>query len=146
MGISTPRQAILAMCTRCLCLTSTRSGHDCLGRTCFLYPAMPWRGKHPSKSIQPQGTPAHEDERMMEFATSYPKRRPSRKQIHDQCMTCVPDECDAGKLVDCTGTDCPLFPLRPMQPGGMPKSEAHVAKYRRAREHGAPPVGSRKGS
>jgi hypothetical protein len=107
---------------------------------------MPWRGKPPSGSIQPQGTPAHEDERMMEFAISHQKRRPSRTQIRDQCTTCIPDEYEAGKLVDCTGRDCPLFPLRPMQPGGVPKSEAHVAKYRRAREQGASPIGYRKGS
>jgi hypothetical protein len=143
-ALPTVRNAIFRQCVRCLCLPNARSGYDCLGRTCPLYPAMPWRGKHPPKTIQPNGPPEHEVERMAELAKTHPKRRPSRKMVHDQCMMCIADDFVDGKLVDCVDTVCPLYPLRPMQPGGTPKSQAHVRKYLRARQQGAPPIGYRK--
>jgi len=68
---------------------------------------------------------------MKSLALSHPPRRPTKRMIRDQCMMCIPDEYVDGKLVDCTATHCPLFPLRPMQPGGMPKNPGRAAASRR---------------
>ncbi|MBM3473915.1 MAG: hypothetical protein FJX75_11650 [Armatimonadetes bacterium] len=135
MSIPTPKQAIRAMCRHCLCLKKGQPGYDCLGKTCPLHAGMPFRGMHPTRKVQPQGTPSHEDERMKALALSHPPRRPTKRMIRDQCMMCIPDEYVDGKLVDCTAQHCPLWPFRPMQPGGTPR---HPTRVRQAAERNTP--------
>jgi hypothetical protein len=130
----TPAQTIRAMCRKCLCLRKGEPGYDCLGATCPLYPAMPFRGRSPSRKTQPDGPPAHEVERMAELAKTHPRRTAVKAMLRDQCRTCIPDKDQnepESTHLDCTDEACPLFPWRPMQPGGMPKSPSRVSMARR---------------
>jgi len=142
MGIPTAKQAIRAMCRSCLNLVKGQPGYDCLGASCSLYEGMPFRRTHPTRKVQAQHTPSYEDERMKALALSHPPRRPTKRMIREQCMVCIPDEYVDGKLVDCTKAQCPLFPLRPMQPGGMPRHPTRVrqAIARNTREGFKPAV------
>lgn len=119
--LPTVRAVVLRQCVRCLGLPSRRSGYDCLGQSCPLYAAMPWRGKRPPRSGQPSGPPQHEVERTAELARTHPKRRASKRMVAAQCRMCLPD----GDR-DCADAGCPLSPLRPFQPGGQPKNPNRV--------------------
>jgi hypothetical protein len=129
-------QTIKAACRKCLSLDRPQDhGYDCLGKTCPLYPGMPYRGKAPTKTLQPDGQPVYEAERMVMLAREIPKRRPTKTMLRRQCRMCVPDKdpYTDREIRDCEHNTCPLFPWRPMQPGGMPKTPSLVAAAKRRR-------------
>lgn len=122
-------KTIRAMCMYCLGAEKPRFAYDCVGPSCALYPAMPWRGKHPHKRDQPHGPPTHEAERVATLAKSYPKRRPSKVFLRRLCREChIPGETGAP---DCGKEDCPLFLWRPWQVGGVPKDPSRQDRGRR---------------
>jgi len=111
-----PGVALRAFCLTCLGATSGRSGFDCGSTLCPLRPASPFLGKAMPESFR---GPSYRGE-----PAPVPRRRPSRKFVHDQCRQCQP-----GDTTDCMAADCALYPFRPWDgPGKAPRRKASPAQ------------------
>jgi len=122
-GRPSPGAALRAFCLACLGATNARGGFDCGSTLCQLRPASPFLGKAMPESFR---GPSYRGE-----PAPVPRRRPSRRLVHDQCRQCQP-----GDTTDCMAADCALYPFRPWDgPGKAPRrrlSEKELAQRRLA--------------
>jgi len=123
MSTSTPGQMIREKCIDCLGVINGRGAFDCIGESCPLYPAMPWRGK--VLALQEQD--ALYLKQVEQLAKRVPTRRAGKNLIRQMCYAC-----QEGRE-DCLA-DCPLRPLTPFQPGGQPKRRYTEDKLQQMRE------------
>jgi len=119
--IPSARAAIKAKCLQCLDAKTGRGAFDCIGRSCPLYPAMPFRGR----KLADQTEDPVFDAKIKELAAEIPRRQPSRTLVRKMCAACNPDR------EHCTSQTCPLLSLTQLQPGGQPR-RARTEKQREA--------------
>lgn len=115
------RDAVREKCLQCLDVETGRGAFDCLGASCPLYPAMPFRGS----TIKAQETDTQYLSDIERLAIEVPPRRVTKAMIRRMC-----EQCQEGRA-DCEVVTCPLHSLTPFQPGGQPKraiSEDHREK------------------
>ena len=112
----TVSSCLRSLCLACLGASSGRGAFDCGSTLCPLRPASPFLGKPMSqgfRGLSYLGEPP-----------LVPKRRPSRRLIHDQCRQCQP-----GDHTDCMATNCALYPFRPWDgPGRAARRKASPAQ------------------
>ena len=112
----TVAQAVRRFCLNCLGAASGRGAFDCGSALCPLRPASPCLGKPMPDSFRGLTYPGE--------PPRVPRRRPSRRLIHDQCRQCQP-----GDRTDCMAPECPLYPYRPWDgPGKASRRKASPAQ------------------
>ena len=74
-------QAIRAKCLECLCAETAHRAFDCMGASCPLYPAHPFRGKAMPQCERDAGHSEPFEARHVEKAHTIRSRRPSKVLI-----------------------------------------------------------------
>lgn len=105
------RDTVREKCLQCLDAQTGRGAFDCLGASCPLYPAMPFRGS----TVKAQEADALYLADIERLAAEVPPSRVTKAMIRRMC-----EQCQEGRA-DCEVVACPLHPLTPFQPGGQPR-------------------------